>query len=55
MAVRPKHVAVNLNKIVKTIEIELRYTETPQPDLIHATGCKDPSSACQLVNLVSFS
>jgi urease gamma subunit len=43
MAVRPKHVADNLNKIVKTIQIELRWTETPERDLIHATGCKHPS------------
>jgi hypothetical protein len=30
MVVRPKHVADNFNKIVKTIEIELRLKETPQ-------------------------
>jgi hypothetical protein len=42
---REKHVADNLNKIVKkTTEIELRYTETPESDIIHATGCKKPSS-----------
>jgi hypothetical protein len=43
MVVRPKYVADNLNKIVKNIEIELRYTETPEPVPIHATGCKHPS------------
>jgi hypothetical protein len=45
MVVTPKHVADNLNKIVKTnIEKELRSTETPEADLIHATGCKHASS-----------
>jgi hypothetical protein len=38
MVVRPKYVADNLNKIVKkTIETELRSTETPKPDLIQAS------------------
>jgi hypothetical protein len=44
MVVRPKHVVDNLSKIVNKInyntETELRYTETPEPDLIYATGCK---------------
>jgi hypothetical protein len=31
-----------MNKIVKTIEVEVALAETPHPDLIHATGCKHP-------------
>jgi hypothetical protein len=38
--------ALNLNYL--TIEIELCYMETPEPDLIHATGYKQPGLGLEL-------
>jgi hypothetical protein len=37
-----KHVAAKLNEIVKNYWNRVAWTETPHPDLIHATGCRHP-------------
>jgi hypothetical protein len=46
MVVRPKHVADNLNKIVNNYANSVPF---PEPDLIHVTGCKQPSLILKLV------
>jgi hypothetical protein len=50
MVVRPKHVEVNLNKIVNNCGNRVALAE---PDLIHATGCKQLSLSLQhLLNVL---